>query len=230
MAYKILLADDEPFILDMLSYNLREAGYEVIEAADGAEALEKIKHNSPDLILLDIMMPILSGIDVAEMLNKSDNRIPFIFLTAKSDEDTEVQCFELGAYDFISKPIKPKVFLSRIHAYFKKEFETNIKSEVNELVLAGLQINKQTYTVTLENKSVLKLPKKEFELLYFLMTQANKVHSRNDLLNAIWGTEIFVVDRTVDVHIRKIREKIGEGYIQTLKGIGYLFDSNSLAT
>ncbi len=227
MPFKILLADDEPFILEMLSYNLREAGYEVIEATDGDEALKSIRENSPDLILLDIMMPKLTGVEVAQMLNEANLKIPYIFLTAKSDEDTEVQCFELGAYDFISKPIKPKVFISRIHAFFKKEFESNGKSEPTELRIADLYANKLTYSVTLPNKSLIKLPKKEFDLLFFLMSQANKVHSRNDLLTAIWGSEIFVVDRTVDVHIRKIREKIGEGYIQTLKGIGYLFDSNS---
>jgi two-component system, OmpR family, alkaline phosphatase synthesis response regulator PhoP len=227
MAFKIVIADDEPLIVNLLSYNLKEAGYQVVEAENGLEAMQAIHEHKPDLILLDIMMPVMSGIEVALKLNEQDNEIPFIFLTAKSDEETEIQCFELGAYDFMAKPIKPKVFLSRINAFFKKEFETNLSQESTEISVNGLHVNKQTYTVTLENENTLKLPKKEFELLYFMMQKPDKVHSRNDLLNAIWGIDIFVVDRTVDVHIRKIREKIGEGYIETLKGIGYLFSTKS---
>jgi two-component system, OmpR family, alkaline phosphatase synthesis response regulator PhoP len=225
MAYKIVIADDEPFILDLLSYNLKEAGYLVFETENGSQALEAIKEHRPDLVLLDLMMPIMSGIEVAEKLVILKSDVPFIFLTAKSDEETEIQCFELGAYDFIAKPIKPKVLISRINAFFKKEFESNPTQENAEIFVNGIYANKQTYTVTLTDNHKVKLPKKEFELLYFLMQKPDKVHSRNDLLNAIWGTDVFVVDRTVDVHIRKIREKIGEGYIETLKGIGYLFSS-----
>jgi two-component system, OmpR family, alkaline phosphatase synthesis response regulator PhoP len=225
MAYKIVIADDEPFILDLLSYNLKEAGYLVFETENGFQALEAIKEHRPDLVLLDLMMPIMSGIEVAEKLVILKSDVPFIFLTAKSDEETEIQCFELGAYDFIAKPIKPKVLISRINAFFKKEFESNPIQENAEIFVNGIYANKQTYTVTLTDNHKVKLPKKEFELLYFLMQKPDKVHSRNDLLNAIWGTDVFVVDRTVDVHIRKIREKIGEGYIETLKGIGYLFSS-----
>jgi two-component system, OmpR family, alkaline phosphatase synthesis response regulator PhoP len=228
MLYKILIAEDEPLILDLLSYNLKEAGYLVFEANNGLDALQGILDLKPDLVLLDIMMPMMSGIEVAQKLNEIDNDVPFIFLTAKSDEETEIQCFELGAYDFMAKPIKPKVFLSRVNAFFKKEFENVSEISDAEISLAGLYINKKTYAVTLVDNTIVKLPKKEFELLHFLMQKPNKVHNRNELLNAIWGTDVFVVDRTVDVHIRKIREKIGEGYIETLKGIGYLFSSKSI--
>jgi two-component system, OmpR family, alkaline phosphatase synthesis response regulator PhoP len=227
MAYKIVIADDEPSILEILSYNLKNAGYQIIETTNGLEALKAIDDYNPELVLLDIMMPQMTGIEVAQNLNQKGSTLPFIFLTAKSDEETEIQCFEAGATDFITKPIKPKVLISRINAFFKKEFETNNFHENSEILVNGLHVNKQTYTVTLANLNSFKLPKKEFNLLYFLMQKPDIVHSRNDILNAIWGTDVFVVDRTVDVHVRKIREKIGEGFIETLKGIGYLFSSKS---
>jgi two-component system, OmpR family, alkaline phosphatase synthesis response regulator PhoP len=213
----ILLVDDEADIREIVSYNLVEAGYEVVEAENGLEAIDILKTKAVDLIILDFMMPLMNGPQTAKYLKEHNINIPFIFFTAKTDEDTEVHTFELGAEDFIPKPIKPKVLLTRIHAILKNAVKTTDKIEIR-----NLSINKSTYSVFFTEGKEVKLPKKEFELLCYLAAKPNQVHGRQILLDEIWGKDLYVVERTVDVHIRKIREKLGDDLIQTIKGVGYL--------
>lgn len=225
MPHKILIVDDEPMILDILSFNLTQAGYEVFTANNGKEAVSNAEKHIPDLILLDIMMPVMDGITAAKniMSLKSLKNTKIIFLTASIDEDTEIEAFNLGANDFINKPIKPKVLISRLNAIFRNDVNIKKIDIPNEIFINDLLIDKKTYTVTKSNNAAIKLPRKEFELLYLLALKPDTVHNRSILLDSIWGTDVYVVDRTVDVHIRKIREKIGDAYIETIKGVGYLF-------
>lgn len=219
---KILVVDDDPDIVELLEYNLQKEGYLVETASNGRKAIEIAKQFLPDLILLDIMMPQLDGIETGRILRQSpDLRNTYIlFLTARSEEYSEVAAFEIGADDYITKPIKPRALMSRINALFRREAQ---KADLgDEIQIMDLTISKQNYTVTQSDKSFI-LPKKEFELLFFLAQTPNKVFSREELLQKIWGADIYVLERTVDVHIRKLREKLGEGYIRTLKGVGYMF-------
>jgi two-component system alkaline phosphatase synthesis response regulator PhoP len=224
-SHKVLVVDDEPDILELLQYNLIKEGYEVKTAPDGKKALEVAKDFAPNLILMDIMMPNIDGVETGrrmrEMPELSGTYI--IFLTARAEEYSEVAAFDIGADDYITKPIKPRALMSRIGALFRRESK---KSKSDDKVTIGdLMIDRKSYTVF--NKGVpVTLPKKEFELLFFLAQNPNKVFSRDDLLQNIWGTDVYVLARTVDVHIRKVREKIGEGYIKTVKGVGYKFDLN----
>ena len=224
-SHKVLVVDDEPDILELLQYNLIKEGYEVKTAPDGKKALEVAKDFVPNLILMDIMMPNIDGVETGrrmrEMPELSSTYI--IFLTARAEEYSEVAAFDIGADDYITKPIKPRALMSRISALFRRESK---KSKPDDKVTIGdLVIDRKSYTVF--NKGVpITLPKKEFELLFFLAQNPNKVFSRDDLLQNIWGTDVYVLARTVDVHIRKVREKIGEGYIKTVKGVGYKFDLN----
>jgi two-component system, OmpR family, alkaline phosphatase synthesis response regulator PhoP len=224
-SHKVLVVDDEPDILELLQYNLVKEGYEVKTAPDGKKALEVAKDFVPNLILMDIMMPNIDGVETGrrmrEMPELSSTYI--IFLTARAEEYSEVAAFDIGADDYITKPIKPRALMSRIGALFRRESK---KSKPDDKVTIGdLMIDRKSYTVF--NKGVpVTLPKKEFELLFFLAQNPNKVFSRDDLLQNIWGTDVYVLARTVDVHIRKVREKIGEGYIKTVKGVGYKFDLN----
>jgi two-component system, OmpR family, alkaline phosphatase synthesis response regulator PhoP len=222
VSQKILAVDDDPDIVELLEYNLLKEGYEVQTASDGRKGFEIAKSFRPDLILLDIMMPQLDGIEMARMIRQeSDLRDTYImFLTARSEEYSEIAAFEIGADDYITKPIKPRALVSRINALFRREALKSDPSE--ELDIAGLAINRKNYSVTQDEKSII-LPKKEFELLFFLAQSPNKVFSREELLQKIWGADIYVLERTVDVHIRKLREKLGDGYIKTLKGVGYMF-------
>ncbi len=223
--YKILVVDDEPDIVELLSYNLHKEGYIVTSAQNGKEALEKLTSDyTPDLIVLDIMMPQMDGIETARQVRllPEHKNAHILFLTARSEEYSEVAAFEVGADDYITKPIKPRALMSRINALFRKETQKNeVRDEIDQ---AGLHISRKNYTVTQNGRSVV-LPKKEFELLFFLAQSPDKVFSRDELLQKIWGADIYVLERTVDVHIRKLREKLGEGYIKTLKGVGYLFKS-----
>jgi two-component system alkaline phosphatase synthesis response regulator PhoP len=224
-SHKVLVVDDEPDILELLQYNLIKEGYEVKTAPDGKKALEVAKDFVPNLILMDIMMPNIDGVETGrrmrEMPELSSTYI--IFLTARAEEYSEVAAFDIGADDYITKPIKPRALMSRISALFRRESK---KAKPDDNVNIGdLIIDRKSYTVF--NKGVpVTLPKKEFELLFFLAQNPNKVFSRDDLLQNIWGTDVYVLARTVDVHIRKVREKIGEGYIKTVKGVGYKFDLN----
>lgn len=218
---KILVVDDDPDIVELLEYNLQKEGYEVKTAPDGRKGVQVARSFRPDLILLDIMMPQQDGIETARMIrNDADLRDTYImFLTARSEEYSEIAAFEIGADDYITKPIKPRALMSRINALFRREAQ---KSETGEEVeIAGMFIDRKNYTVTQEDKSII-LPKKEFELLFFLAQSPNKVFGREELLHKIWGTDVYVLERTVDVHIRKLREKLGEGFIKTLKGVGYM--------
>ena len=223
-AHKVLVVDDEESILELLKYNLEKAGYEVETAADGARAVEKAKQFRPDLVLLDIMMPGMDGVEACRRIREiSEIQKTFIiFLTARSEEYSEVAAFDVGADDYITKPIKPRALLSRITAVFRRDVKVTQPSTLIEV--EGLKIDRTSYTVTVNGKEI-SLPKKEFEVLYFLAQNPNKVLTRDDLLQHIWGSDVYVVARTVDVHIRKVREKIGDDYIATVKGVGYKFSS-----
>ncbi len=222
---KILVVDDESDILELLKYNLEKEGYDVKVAGDGIKGVEIAKGFIPDLILLDIMMPKQDGIETCRQLREiSELANAFIiFLTARSEEYSEVAAFDMGADDYITKPIKPRALVSRINALFRRESKK--KKESNTISIGDLVVDRTSYTVTIENNKI-NLPKKEFELLYFLAQSPGKVFSRDELLHNIWGTDVYVLARTVDVHIRKVREKIGDGYIATIKGVGYKFEIN----
>jgi two-component system, OmpR family, alkaline phosphatase synthesis response regulator PhoP len=226
MAKKVLVIDDDEDILELLIYNLEKEGYEVKSAVNGLEGIEVAKQFMPDLILMDIMMPIMDGIEAGKIIKNTEKlrNIYIIYLTARAEEYSEVAAFEVGADDYLTKPIKPRALLSRINAFFRKETQKNTEDGI--LNIGGLTINKETYSVTKEDGSVVVLPKKEFEILHYLATVPNKVQSRDSLLQKIWGSDIFVVERTIDVHIRKVREKIGDQYIGTLKGVGYMFKTD----
>lgn len=222
---KILVVDDELDILELLKYNLKKEGYHVKTINNGIDAVNIAKEFIPDLVLLDIMMPNQDGVETCRQLRELqelDNAF-IIFLTARSEEYSEVAAFDIGADDYITKPIKPRALMSRIGAMFRRG---EVKSKDNNLIAAGdLTIDKTSYTIMIKDKKI-TLPKKEFQLLYFLAQNPNKVFSRDDLLQNIWGTDVYVLARTVDVHIRKVREKIGEGFIRTVKGVGYKFEMN----
>jgi two-component system alkaline phosphatase synthesis response regulator PhoP len=222
--YKILVVDDEEDILELLKYNLQKEGYEVKTASNGIKAVEIAKSYLPDLVLLDIMMPHQDGVETCRQLRENpDLHQTFIlFLTARSEEYSEIAAFDVGADDYIVKPIKPRALMSRINALFRRK--RTAKGEKAVIRINDLVIDKSSYTVTQKDKSI-TLPKKEFELLYYLAQYPNKVLTRDELLQNIWGTDVYVLARTVDVHIRKVREKIGEGYISTLKGVGYKFET-----
>jgi len=218
----ILVVDDEQDLLDLIEYNLKKEGYNVLKAENGVQGLEMAKEHSPNLVLLDIMMPKMDGIQVCEKMRSNPDlkSIPVIFLTARSDEKTEVEGLNTGADDFVTKPISTTKLLSRIKAVLRRYDDT--QEEVNRLEVHDLEIDKDRYIVT-RGKEEFQLPRKEFELLYYLASRKGKVRDRQTLLNKVWGDNIYVVDRTVDVHVRKIREKLGDHYIETVKGVGYRF-------
>lgn len=224
--YKVLIVDDEPDIIELLEYNIKKEGYSTETASDGAEAIKKAKTFKPDVILMDVMMPNIDGIEACRMIKETIHEVePYvIFLTARSEEYTEVAAFDVGANDFITKPIKPRALLSRIQSVIKR-----IKKDKNQdslIEISGLKIDKLSYTV-FKNNVQLALPKKEFEILFFLASNPEKVFDREKILSKVWGSDVYVVSRTVDVHIRKLREKIGENYIQTIKGVGYKFSPHN---
>jgi two-component system alkaline phosphatase synthesis response regulator PhoP len=222
--HKVLVVDDEPDILELLQYNLIKEGYEVRTASEGKKALEISKEFLPHLILMDIMMPVMDGVETARRLRESPEMANtfIIFLTARSEEYSEVAAFDVGADDYITKPIKPRALMSRIGALFRRESKKTKQDD--KITVGSLTIDRKSYTVFVNGQSVI-LPKKEFELLYFLAQNPNKVFSRDDLLQNIWGADVYVLARTVDVHIRKVREKVGEECIKTVKGVGYKFDT-----
>ncbi|MGJ3236082.1 response regulator transcription factor [Marivirga sp.] len=222
-SHKVLVVDDESDILELLEYNLTKEGYEVKTAQDGKTAVEKAQKFQPHLILLDIMMPNQDGVETCRQLRETPEAANafIIFLTARSEEYSEVAAFENGADDYITKPIKPRALMSRINAYFRRDVKK--QKDSNKITIGKLMIDRTSYTVTVDGKQV-SLPKKEFELLYFLAQNPNKVFNRDDLLQNIWGSDVYVLARTVDVHVRKVREKVGDGYISTVKGVGYKFD------
>ncbi|QSE99018.1 response regulator transcription factor [Fulvivirga lutea] len=223
--YKVLVVDDEEAILELLKYNLEKEGYEVKTAPDGVKGVEVAKKFLPDIILLDIMMPKQDGVETCRQLREIPELTTafIIFLTARSEEYSEVAAFDVGADDYITKPIKPRALMSRISAYFRRDVQK--QSVTNQISIGDLVIDRTSYTIALNGKEI-SLPKKEFELLYFLAQNPNKVFGRDELLQNIWGSDVYVLARTVDVHIRKVREKIGDDYITTVKGVGYKFSLN----
>lgn len=228
MIKKILVVDDEKDIVDIIKYNLeREKEYEVLTASNGKQAIEAAETN-PDLILLDIMMPELNGFEVCKILksNPHTSGIPIIFLTAKENEIDEILGLEIGADDYITKPISPRKVIARIKSVIRRsanEIEVTSKLERN-VKFGNLEIDSSGHIVKINDKEIF-FPKKEFQLLHFLISNRGRVYSRENLLNQIWGENVYVVDRTVDVHVAKVREKLGEysEYIETIKGLGYRF-------
>lgn len=224
---KILLVDDEKDIVEFLQYNLEAEGFEVISAYDGEAALSQMKE-MPDLVVIDVMMPKMNGYDVCKQirLNELYDDIPIIFLTAKTSEFDELKGFDLGADDYIKKPISPKMLVARVKSKLKRS-KSNEEKELQQsstISIGPLQINKDKYEVKLDGEQII-LPKKEFSILYYLAKKPGKVFPRDQILNDVWGEDIFVVERTVDVHVRKIREKFGKysDLIETIKGVGYRF-------
>tara|TARA_X000001036_G_scaffold241214_1_gene225007 strand:- start:311 stop:994 length:684 start_codon:yes stop_codon:yes gene_type:complete len=220
--FKVLAIDDEKDILLLLKYNLESEGYHVKTASSGKEGIKVAGEFNPDLILVDIMMPEIDGIEVCRRLREIDKFIStyILFLTARVEEYSEVAAFDAGGDDYITKPIKPRALISRINSFYKRK--SSNKSSKKVVKIKNLLIDKESYIVKLDDKEVF-FPKKEFELLFFLASNPKKVYSRESLLRNIWGINVHVVARTVDVHIRKIREKLGQELISTIKGVGYKF-------
>ncbi len=220
---RILIADDEPDILEIVSYNLTNEGYEVYTAKNGDEAIERAKQLNPDLIILDIMMPKKTGVEVCGILRSQAmfQETLIIFLTALNDETSHIKGLETGADDYVSKPISPKVLVSRVNALFRRinKEDNNGKS----LKIGNIVIDPVKFIVTVDAAEVI-LAKKEFELLYLLGSKPGRVFLRNEILTQVWGTDVIVGDRTIDVHIRKIRQKLGMDCITTVKGVGYKFE------
>lgn len=216
----ILIVDDDEDIRNLLSYNLEKSGFKVDIACNGKECLSKLKSKKPNLILLDVMMPEMDGLEVCEQIKsqKTNSDILICFLTARGEDYSQIAALEAGGDDYVTKPIKPKVLLSRINAILRRT-EAKVLTSVN-----GLQIDYEKYVVHKNGEGIL-LPKKEFELLSLLMSKPDNVFRRNEILNAVWGTDIVVGDRTIDVHIRKLRRKLGDAYISTIKGVGYKYNS-----
>lgn len=221
---KILLVDDEPDIIEILSYNLKKEGYQVFSASNGEEALVQVEKVKPHLIILDVMMPVMDGIETCEIIRK-DKRYQetvIMFLSARSEDYSHVAAFDVGADDYVNKPIKPKVLKSKVNALLRRFLNSEVSSEI---VHGDLIINLDEYKVTLKDKKI-SLPRKEFELLRLLASQPDKVFKRDVILESVWGNNVVVGDRTIDVHIRKLREKMGTKYIKTIKGVGYKFVIN----
>ena len=219
---KILVVDDDLDIIEILKYNLNKSGYIVKSAKNGIEAIKRAKKFMPNIILMDVMMPEMSGIEACSEIKQIDelSETMIIFLSARSEDYTQISAYDAGADDYISKPIKPKILLKKISNIAKK-----IKSNKNMpivLDLGSIKINREEYLVT-QNKNEIMLPRKEFELLFLLASKPGKVFTRDEIMNKVWGTQVVVGDRTIDVHIRKLREKIGDKHIKTLKGVGYKF-------
>jgi two-component system alkaline phosphatase synthesis response regulator PhoP len=223
---KILLVDDEPDVIEIIRYNLDQEGYKIYTASDGKEALKKAKKNIPHLIIMDVMMPNIDGIEACEQLRNdvSFNETIIMFLTARGEDYSQVAALEAGADDYVTKPIKPKIIVSKVKALLrrlKNEEPTQEKIQIGKLI-----IDRDKYEVTHMGKSF-SMPKKEFELLYLLASKPDKVIKREKIMEIVWGSEVVVGDRTIDVHIRKLREKIGDKYFKTVKGVGYKFINSS---
>ena len=219
---KILLVDDEPDIVEIISFNLEQQGYKIFTATDGIEAIKVAKKIMPHLIIMDVMMPNMDGIEACEYLRKDNmfSETIIMFLTARGEDYSYVAAFDAGADDYVTKPIKPKVLISKVKGLLRR-FKKNNKSE-NKFQFGELIIDREAYKVTLKGIE-LSLPRKEFELIYLLASKHDRVCERQEIMDKIWGGDVIVGDRTIDVHIRKLREKIGTKYFKTIKGIGYKF-------
>lgn len=222
--FKILLVDDEPDILEFLSYNIEKEGFEVFTAQNGKEAIDIARKNKPHLILLDVMMPEMDGVETCDILRQDNDLKDVIiaFLTARSEDYSQIAGFEAGADDYITKPVKPKVLVSRIKALLKRYKPAELLNEKDPSPDSDIIIDRERYLIIKEGKE-LELPKKEFELLALLFSKPDKVFTRDEIYNSVWGDSIIVGDRTIDVHIRKLREKIGDDHIKTIKGVGYKY-------
>lgn len=218
---KVLIADDEPDILEILKYNLEKEGYQVSTAKDGNEALDRAKQYQPDLIILDMMMPRKSGIEVLELLRMQPafKETLIMFLTALNDETTQLKSFDTGADDYVSKPVSTSIFVSKVNALFRRVK----KPESTKIVIDDLVIDPEKFVVEYKGEEIV-LAKKEFELLHLLASKPSRVFLRNEILSEVWGNDVIVGDRTIDVHIRKIRQKLGVDCITTVKGVGYKFE------
>lgn len=221
---KILIVDDEPDILELIEYNLKKEGYQVFTARNGQEAISEAKRSQPDLIVLDIMMPKMDGIEACRIMRAMPEfkNTFMVFLTARSEEYSEIAGFNVGADDYIAKPIKPRALVSRINAILRRNSAPEEVTE-NKLEIGDLVIDREAYLVFKAGEKVV-LAKKEFELLYLLASKPGKVYTREVILKNIWEDSVVVTNRTIDVHIRKIREKLGENYVSTVKGVGYKFE------
>ena len=220
---KILCVDDEPDILEILKYNLSNEGYQISTAKDGKIAVKKAKENHPNLIIMDIMMPNMDGIEACEILrsDESFNDTLIMFLTARGEDYSYVAAYEAGADDYVTKPVKPKILLSKVKGLLRRSKKYSEK-EVDEIEFGDLRINRDKYKVYTSDKSI-SLPRKEFELLNLLASKPDKVFKREKIMEKVWGEQVVVGDRTIDVHIRKLRKKIGDKYFKTVKGVGYKF-------
>jgi two-component system alkaline phosphatase synthesis response regulator PhoP len=221
--YKILVVDDENDILEFIQYNLKKEGYDVHLAHNGQEAIDVSRKTKPDLILLDVMMPVMDGIEACKQIkaNPDMDKTFIVFLTARAEEYSEIAGFNAGADDYIAKPIKPRVLISRINAILRRKGKEEVEAKIN---VGDITIDRETFLVY-KNGSKIQLARKEFELLFLLASKPGKVFTRDYILEKVWGDEVLVVDRTIDVHIRKLREKIGDDYIGTVKGVGYKFEA-----
>ena len=220
---KILCVDDEPDILEILKYNLSNEGYQISTAKDGKIAVKKAKETHPNLIIMDIMMPNMDGIEACEILrsDESFNDTLIMFLTARGEDYSYVAAYEAGADDYVTKPVKPKILLSKVKGLLRRS-KKYFEKEVDEIKFGDLRINRDKYKVYTSDKSI-SLPRKEFELLNLLASKPDKVFKREKIMEKVWGEQVVVGDRTIDVHIRKLRKKIGDKYFKTVKGVGYKF-------
>ena len=220
---KILCVDDEPDILEILKYNLSNEGYNVSTAADGKSAIKMAYNITPNLIIMDIMMPRMDGIEACEKLRSDEkfNDTIIMFLTARGEDYSHVAAYDAGADDYVTKPVKPKVLVSKVKGLLRR-LKKVIAKDINEIVFNDIKIDREKYKVYISN-NVLNLPRKEFELLYLLASKPDKVYKREKIMETVWGSEVVVGDRTIDVHIRKLREKVGDKYFKTIKGVGYKF-------
>ena len=221
---RILLVDDEPDILEIVGYNLSQEGYQISTAANGKEAVAKAKKELPHLIIMDVMMPEMDGMEATEAIRKIPELSHTIitFLTARSEDYSQVAGFDAGAVDYITKPIKPKLLVSKVKALLRRLKEAEAQNS-ETLNVGGIEINREEYKIIKDDTEIV-LPRKEFELFYLLASKPGKVFKREEILDKVWGNEVIVGGRTIDVHIRKLREKIGEDFFKTIKGVGYKFE------
>lgn len=220
---KILLVDDEQDILEIVGYNLSQEGYKIVTASNGKEAIQVAKRELPQLIIMDVMMPEMDGMEACENIRKIPelNNVIIAFLTARSEDYSQVAGFDAGADDYIPKPIKPKLLVSKVKALLRRLKSDSSSSET--LNVGGIEINREEYKIVKDDKEII-LPRKEFELFYLLASKPGKVFKREEILDKVWGNEVIVGGRTIDVHIRKLREKIGDDFFKTIKGVGYKFE------
>ena len=221
---RILLVDDDADILEIVGYNLSQEGYNVVTASNGKEAIQVAKRELPQLIIMDVMMPEMDGMEACENIRKIPelSNVIIAFLTARSEDYSQVAGFDAGADDYIAKPIKPKLLVSKVKALLRRlKSETSTSETLN---VGGIEINREEYKIIKDNLEII-LPRKEFELFYLLASKPGKVFKREEILDKVWGNEVIVGGRTIDVHIRKLREKIGDDFFKTIKGVGYKFEA-----